>query len=193
MKTKYLTIIFILFLLIALFSGLVVFLTEGKGEPVLSERTSVIEKPAEPVAVEAEAAKTAAGAEEKAIRPENITTPLAARVKIIEQPQIISFPAEEKINAAIIINGVKYETEVKPDSSVYDLMILLKTENKINFSGKNYSGLGFFIEEINGAKNDSAGKNWLYYINGQPAQIGASNYLIKNNDIIEWKYEKKSF
>jgi len=118
--------------------------------------------------------------------------------KIIEsQSATTTKPAktetEEKIKATMLIDGVKHETEIKAGSSVYDLMNLLKSQNKINFSGKNYSGLGFFVEEINSLKNNPAGKNWLYYVNGKPAQVGISYYLIKANDIIEWKYEKKSF
>jgi len=118
--------------------------------------------------------------------------------KIIEsQSATTTKPAktetEEKIKATMLIDGVKHETEIKAGSSVYDLMNLLKSQNKINFTGKNYSGLGFFVEEINSLKNNPAGKNWLYYVNGKPAQVGISYYLIKANDIIEWKYEKKSF
>ncbi len=105
-------------------------------------------------------------------------------------------PASEpnkKILANLAISGVKYEAQVSPDSTVYDLMRLLKEQNKIDFKSRDYSRLGFFIEEINGVKNDPAGKNWLYYVNGQPAQVGVSYYKLKNNDVIEWKYEKKSF
>jgi len=186
MKTKNLVIIFILFLLITLASGLVVYLTKEKSGPIVSEQISVIEKQAE--SIPAEMVAVATSTEEKAVRPEKIG-----------QPKIISAPAEEKINAVMLINGAKYEAAVKPGSSVYDLMNLLKMERKIDFSGKDYAGLGFFVEAINGVKNNpaglpaQAGKNWLYYVNGKPAPVGVSNYIIKANDIIEWKYENKSF
>ena len=64
----------------------------------------------------------------------------------------------------------------------------LKSEGKINFVEKNYTGMGKFIESINGIKNGE--KNWIYYVNGQKANIGVSNYKIKNGDIVSWKYEK---
>ena len=68
-------------------------------------------------------------------------------------------------------------------------MTKLKSEGEVSFSGKEYSSMGFFVEEINGVKNDNlAGKYWIYYINGQSAQVGISNYIIKPNDLIEWKY-----
>lgn len=178
-KTKKLLIIFMALLTI----GLAVFLTKEKSEPVLNEQLSVIEKQADPAVAEpVKEADVATSAKEKIIQSE-----------IVGRPPVVSAPAEEKIKAVMIISSAKYEAEIKPGGSAYDLMNLLKNENKINFSGKDYAGLGFFVEEINGVKNNPTGANWLYYVNGRPAPVGVSYYLIKANDIIEWKYEKKSF
>jgi hypothetical protein len=99
----------------------------------------------------------------------------------------------DQIQVEMLIGGVEYRINIKSDSSVYDLMNNLREQKKIDFSGQNYSGMGFFIEEINGVKNNPAGRNWLYYVNGRLAPIGVSYYQLKNNDTIEWKYEKKSF
>lgn len=50
------------------------------------------------------------------------------------------------------------------------------------------SSLGDYVVSING--NDGGGtKYWLYYVNGQQANIGAGAYITKNNDNIEWKLE----
>ncbi|MDO8592723.1 MAG: DUF4430 domain-containing protein [bacterium] len=188
MKTKFFIIIFSLFLLIALAGAGVFFLTKEKNQPAANvERAELATSAPTIIAASAKAVATA---------PEKNTTPLAPLIrgeKKIEQPPIVSAPAEEKIKMAIIINGINYETEIKVGSSAYDLMNNLRQENKISFSGKNYAELGFFAEEINGVKNNPSGENWLYYVNGQPAQVGISNYIIKNNDIIEWKYENKNF
>ena len=173
MKTKYLVIIFILFLLITLASGLVVFLTQEK-----SERPSMIEKQIEQVIDKP--VETAPLAAKKTVEPEKA-----------EAPTSVNRPVEEKIKAVMIISGIKYEAAIKPGSSAYEAMEVLKQENKINFSGKDYSGLGFFVEEVNGLKNNPAGENWLYYVNGSLAPVGASNYIIKANDIIEWKYSPR--
>lgn len=89
------------------------------------------------------------------------------------------------------INDGEFTSLISATTTVYDLMVKLKSENKISFTGKEYSGMGFFVDEINGVKNDNlAGKYWIYYINGQTAQVGISNYVIKPNDLIEWKYGK---
>lgn len=181
MKTRKLIIIYILFLLIASV-GVAVFLKiEKSNQPIVNERPGVVEKQAE-LALDQPTVVATSTNQEKNVQPEKT-----------EQPPIVSAPTEEKIKVEMMINGVKYEATVKPGDSAYDLMNELKNENKIDFQGKNYSGLGFFVEEINGIKNNPAGENWIYYVNGQPAQVGVSYYLIKENDVIEWKYEKSNF
>jgi len=89
------------------------------------------------------------------------------------------------------VNNEKFETSVLPQSTAYDLMVSLKNQRKISFSGENYSGLGFFVKEINGIKNNpKTGEFWLYYINKAPAWVGVSGYELKPGDIISWKYVK---
>ena len=65
----------------------------------------------------------------------------------------------------------------------------LRSEGKITFTDKTYSGMGKFIEEINGLKNNG-NQSWIYYVNEIEAQVGVSNYKINKGDIISWKYEK---
>ena len=86
------------------------------------------------------------------------------------------------------INGIKYENEISEEISVYDFMYNLRTKGEIDFKEKTYSGMGKFIEEINGIKNGES--YWIYYINGEKANIGVSNYKINEGDIISWRYEK---
>ncbi|MDD5145376.1 MAG: DUF4430 domain-containing protein [Candidatus Pacebacteria bacterium] len=94
----------------------------------------------------------------------------------------------------LYVGEKKYEISVPEKSTVYELMDLLSAKNEISFAGKNSLGLGFFVEEINGIKNNP-GENtyWIYYINDKAAQVGISNYILKPNDAINWKYEKPQF
>jgi len=85
------------------------------------------------------------------------------------------------------INDTKYETQINKPISVYDFMSQLQNEGKISFKEETYSGMGKFIEEINGIKNGD--KYWIYYVNGKKANIGVSNYKINPGDIVSWKYE----
>ena len=87
----------------------------------------------------------------------------------------------------LLVNDTKYETEITKEISVYDFMIQLQNEGKITFKDKTYTGMGKFIEEINGIKNGN--KNWIYYVNNKKAEIGVSNYKINPGDVVSWKYE----
>jgi len=103
--------------------------------------------------------------------------------------------AEDVSSTALItleINGVKYESKITGTISVYDFMSKLRNEGKINFTEKNYIGMGEFIDGINGIKNNS-NQSWIYYVNNQEASVGISNYKINPGDVVSWKYEKANY
>jgi len=105
------------------------------------------------------------------------------------------YPLAQKseIPALLVIDNHSYSTTVPTGASVYDLMQIIRKEYPFTFSGKEYSGLGFFVEEINGVKNNTQeGRYWIYYINDKKAQAGVSNYIVQSNDIINWKYEHEN-
>jgi uncharacterized transporter YbjL len=75
-----------------------------------------------------------------------------------------------------------------------NLMDKLQNESDFTFSGIDYSGIGFFVNEINGIKNSNQeNKYWVYYLNGKSAQAGISIQKINSGDNIEWKYENSTF
>lgn len=88
--------------------------------------------------------------------------------------------------------SLEYKDTIAGEMSVYDFMDKLRAEGKINFTEKDYIGMGKFIDSINGIKNNS-GQNWIYYVNSVEAQVGVSNYKIKTGDIVSWKYEKNIY
>ena len=81
------------------------------------------------------------------------------------------------------VNNVEYKDTIAGEMSVYDFMSRLQSEGKINFTEKNYIGMGELIDSINGIKNNG-NQYWIYYVNGVEAQIGISNYKIKSGDIV---------
>ena len=115
------------------------------------------------------------------------------KIKTIPQTSLSRTVKKEEIsgiNISLSVLGNNYQTKVKSGSTVYDTMINLQNtkENNFSFVSKNYSGLGSFIEEINGVKG-IPGKYWLYYLNGKKASLGVSKNILKNGDKIEWKQE----
>lgn len=95
------------------------------------------------------------------------------------------------ISANLIINEETYALSLPEQSSVYDLMEKAREVHGILFGGREYTGIGFFVDEINGVKNNEGGnsKYWIYSINGQKAQVGISQYILQDGDIISWNYE----
>jgi len=111
----------------------------------------------------------------------------------INQQQGAAVSSQGK-TAVFYAGDKKYDVEIKDNESVYDLMNSLKEKGRLSFSGKDYKGAGFFVEEINGIKNSTKdNKYWIYYINGKSANIGISQYIIKPGDNISWKYETPKF
>ena len=99
---------------------------------------------------------------------------------------------EKNISYKLSINtGVKkldFEGTVKDGATVFDILKKVSADNNFSFVYKE-SDLGAFIEEIYGIKNDvGANKYWMYKVNGQLANVGASGYKINNGDVIEWYY-----
>ncbi len=95
---------------------------------------------------------------------------------------------DEANEARLEINGVTLKGEIKEGENVYNFMSTLRKRGQIKFKEKNFIGIGQFIEEINGVRSDG-NKYWIYYVNGKKAEIGVSNYKIKEGDVVSWKYE----
>ena len=64
---------------------------------------------------------------------------------------------------------------------------LLKASHKVDV--KTYSGIGEFVDGIDGLKSD-AQHFWSFYVNGKQATVGAGSYTTKATDVIEWKFER---
>jgi len=114
------------------------------------------------------------------------TTTLTIADEIIKTQEI-----KNSLNITIEIPNQQFLLQLPEKTTVYDAIQKLITDKKINVSMKEFKGMGYFVEEINGLKNDKqTGEYWFYYINGQPAKIGISGYTLKNNDLITWKFKK---
>jgi hypothetical protein len=97
---------------------------------------------------------------------------------------------ESFIEATLAVKEKTYLVSLPQGSSVYDLMVEAQETSDFDFKGKEFPGLGFFIQEINGLEQSPRlGKYWIYYINGKKAEVGISAYTVNNHDIISWKYE----
>lgn len=70
--------------------------------------------------------------------------------------------------------------------SLLSILTDAQKRGEIAFSGKEYSGLGFFVTQIGSFKQED-GKYLMYSINGKEASVGVSLYVPKNGDAIVWE------
>ncbi len=108
------------------------------------------------------------------------------------KPTEIKKASDKKINylhADTIIEGKTISLKFTAGDTLLDSLTIAKNEGILFFRGKEFSGLGTMVEEINGKKAEN-GYSWIYYINGKEATVGVSSYILKEGDVIEWKYEK---
>jgi len=95
------------------------------------------------------------------------------------------------------VNGKERTVPITTSTTVYEMMSyyqMISSDSDFQFETKDYSAMGKFVTKIGGVTNNenNSGKFWIYYINGQSAKVGISNYILKPNDLIEWKYETSS-
>jgi len=86
------------------------------------------------------------------------------------------------------------DIKLEGKKTVFDLLKKVTQENNLEFSFKEYSDVGVFIESIDNMTNDSTNnKFWQYWVNSEYAQIGASSFILEDGDLVEWKYIEGQF
>jgi len=117
------------------------------------------------------------------------TKKIAAGIVIIAVVAVVystarMYTGEGEIRATLIIENsstTTCEAKISAGSTVFDLMKACS----IPFEEE-----GGFVISINGISQDpGANKYWLYYVNGEFAQVGAGDYIVQEGDEITWKLE----
>ena len=110
------------------------------------------------------------------------------KINVLSIPE--SQEQDNRVEATLRVADKTYLVSLPQDSSVHDLMVKAQETSDFQFKGREFPGLGFFVQELNGvAENPRQGTFWIYYINGEKAKVGISAYTVKADDIISWKYE----
>lgn len=112
-------------------------------------------------------------------------------IPIVEVVQKNKMPEENLMiktqKVELIVSDKNYEIGINEGGSVFEVMEKLKRDDKnFSFKYKQYPSLGIFVNEINNTKGGE-GKYWIYYVNGEEATIGVSEYILKGGDIIKWE------
>lgn len=84
----------------------------------------------------------------------------------------------------------EHRVRVEEGTTALDLLREEAREYGFALAEKEYAGLGVLVEQIGSFKNGTNGKYWHYYVNSSLAPVGAESYILKNNDMIEWKFHE---
>ncbi len=94
------------------------------------------------------------------------------------------------MRVSLQVPGKTVEVRVKENGSVYDMLVAAQKKGLISFSGRQFSGVGFFVEEIDGLRQDGQkGMYWIYAVNGTKAHVGVSSYGLRVGDRVTFTYE----
>jgi hypothetical protein len=105
-------------------------------------------------------------------------------------------PTSVPKSATVIINLKNHKitslnNDLSTDVSALSLLRTVTTRQNLDLQTKVYS-FGTLVESIAGQKNTPQ-LAWIYYVNGNSADVGADAYLVQPGDTIEWKYTQPSF
>ena len=92
-------------------------------------------------------------------------------------------------------NGMILSTEqfkVKKNTTVIDVLKKATSENEIKLVTVS-SGFGLYVKGIGQIEEKICGssRGWMYKVNGNFPEYGASSYRLKDGDKIEWRFTCK--
>jgi len=104
-------------------------------------------------------------------------------------PETSSVPTPIIGHATFNVGDRTYSATVAPNETVMSAMRTLAMTDDFTYTSKEYSGLGVFVDSINGKKNGN-GMYWILYVNDALSNSGAGATVLSAGDVVEWKYEK---
>lgn len=124
--------------------------------------------------------------------PQNTsTTTTPSTTSVQKSAKVKPQSAEKLIPITFVFKNASYSVNVKEYTTGYEAMQKLASTTAFTFKATYNSGLGYFIDEINGVPNTSR-TFWIYYVNGKEATVGISMYIMKPGDSINWRYENSN-
>ena len=130
---------------------------------------------------------------------QNVVSPSPSsnnETKSEKSPEVKNIPAAknnattEKVTMRVNAGSAagNYPFEFIPSENAYQLLMRMANKNNIPVQAKDY-GWGMFVEAIGNLTNGKD-TSWFLYINGISSEVGASDYQVKPNDLIEWRYHE---
>ena len=79
------------------------------------------------------------------------------------------------------------------EETVFVLLEICSLKEGFSLEYQTYPELGVFITQIGEKTGDENGKYWQYWVNNEYAQVGASQFKLKNGDVVAWKFLQSQF
>ena len=141
-----------------------------------------------PIVPEPVTATTTDQAESTTETPAPVADPIFATAKT---ETVVALKAvEAPKTATLMVEGASFAIRSPEGATLEQAMADLKAGGVLSYKLRNYTGLGAFVEEIQGKANTSE-YCWILYVNGKKSATGISQTRISSGDVIEWKYEHK--
>lgn len=117
-----------------------------------------------------------------------------------EKAEFLNDPSNsdiQKTQGALLVinfgeNKIEKSVEFSAGMTAFDILKGGAANLGIPLKTKIYD-IGVFVEAIGDKEGGQDGKYWMYYVNGQFAQIAADRNKIKAGDRVEWKFEASNF
>ncbi len=93
-----------------------------------------------------------------------------------------SQPNQEGEIQQVAVSTLKYKGEEGKTA-----LEILKSTHQVQT--KAFTGIGEFVQSIDGLEADSKTTFWSFYVNGRQSPVGAGEYKTHEADEIEWKIE----
>lgn len=81
-----------------------------------------------------------------------------------------------------------YNAPLTAGENLFQVTEKLTKENNLAFESKEYEGLGTLITKIGKKENGVGDRYWQYWVNNQKPEVGASAYVPRPGDYVEWKF-----
>jgi hypothetical protein len=81
---------------------------------------------------------------------------------------------------------ITYLYSESDDLTAYGLLEKATFSESFEIEVEEYD-FGVFVKTINGLES-SAEMAWIYFVNGESAQVAADQYSLNPGDVVEWKY-----
>lgn len=117
-----------------------------------------------------------------------------------DQEEVSPDPLEQELmqvgEISLTVEGL-YENktvEIYSNDTVLSVLERLnEMDNELALVTKEYSGLGYLVEDMAGMLNGEENKYWQYEVNGEMPQVGANNFVLDDNDKVRWHFSRSDF